>query len=103
MTHAAAPPADWHSRFERAERVALRAGRGLASAPLLLAVLTAAAAIFGQWIAKSWQDREHEHQLKGALVTEMSGAFTAPLLTAESIATGVLVRHVSNPSVVRDR
>jgi hypothetical protein len=44
---------------------------------------------------------EHEHQLNGALVTEMGQAFTAPILTAQAIATGLLIRHVTDPAEAR--
>ncbi len=72
-----------------------RAGRWLVSAPL---VLTLAGALLVPWITRTWQNREHEHQLKGALVTEMSDAFTAPVLTAQFIATGLIAKHLKDPA-----
>jgi hypothetical protein len=102
MEHTApAPGAGWRARvkhgWERVEPLLRR----LASAPLLIAVVTAVGAFAVQWIARSWQNREHEHELKGALVTEMSDAYTSPVLTAQSIATGVLVKRIKDPTEIR--
>src|SRR3989442_16043622 len=84
MTHAAESSGARDAVSEReepAEPWTAKLGVALVVA-LVTGVITIGGAIGGQWVAKNWQSREHEHELKSQLATEMSDAFTAPLLTA---------------------
>jgi len=99
MTHAAESSGARDAASEReepAEPWTAKLGVALVVA-LVTGVITIGGAIGGQWVAKNWQSREHEHELKSQLATEMSDAFTAPVLTAQSIATGLIARHITNP------